>query len=125
VLCALPIEYVIDTEQRLIATTVTGVVAASEMLAHYRTLQADPAFDPAFDAIVDFSGAAPFGASGEEVRELARNVPGATGTRRALVVDRDLHYGFGRMASSARASELEIQVFRSRAEALAWLGRAG
>lgn len=119
----MPIEYTIDAERRLILTNVTGVVAPADMLEHYRTLAADPAFDPEFDALVDFSGAAPFEAKGEEIRDIARAVPNARGTRRALVVDRDLHYGFGRMASAARAHDLEIQVFRSRAEALTWLGR--
>jgi hypothetical protein len=119
----LPVEYSIDAVRRLVSTTVTGVVSVADMHAYYQALAVDPAFDPAFDSIIDFTEAAAFAASGAEVRELARSVPSTAGARRALVVNTELHYGFGRMASLTRTADLEIRVFRSRAEALQWLGK--
>ncbi len=102
---------------------VTGEVSVADMSEHFRTLVADPAFRLDFAALADFSGASAFAATGEQVRKLALELPAAAGKRLAMVVSTDLHYGFGRMVALMRdGPDIGVQVFRSRKEALAWLG---
>ncbi len=68
-----------------------------------------------------------FEPSREEVQELARgwgaiflDVP----VRIALLVDKDLHYGLGRMASVyAEQHELPFDVFRHSLDAMQWLSK--
>ena len=68
-----------------------------------------------------------FEPSREEVQELARgwgaifrDVP----VRIALLVDRDIHYGLGRMASVyAEQHDLPFDVFRHSLDALQWLSQ--
>ncbi len=86
----------------------------------------------------EFSGSAPlqilivdhgseFEPSREEVQELTkrwgaifRDVP----VRIALLVDKDIHYGLGRMASVyAEQHDLPFDVFRHSLDALQWLSK--
>ncbi len=68
-----------------------------------------------------------FEPSGEEVQELARgwgaifrDVP----VRIALLVEKDLHYGLGRMTSAyAEQHDLPFDVFRHSLDALQWLSQ--
>jgi hypothetical protein len=70
-----------------------------------------------------------FEPSREEVQELVggwgaifSDVP----VRIALLVDKDIHYGLGRMASVyAEQHELPFDVFRHSLDALQWLSKAG
>jgi len=117
-----PITYRIDSQQSLILTEATGALSVAEMRAHYQRVAEDPDFRLEYASLIDFSRADSLRASGEEVRGLARLIPSVRGARRAIVVNSDLHYGLGRMVSLTRSPELEIEVFRTRTEAFAWLG---
>jgi hypothetical protein len=122
----MPLSYRIDPEQRLLTMTVTGTVTAAEMRAHLLRVAADPDYRPDLRSLTDFTDASPIAASGDEARELARILPTAPGARRAVVSASDLHYGLGRMVSQAHETPgIEIRVFRTRAEALEWLGLVG
>ena len=121
----MPVTYAIDAGRRLVLTYVTGTVAVGEMFAYQDRLRGDPAFSPDFTNLMDFSGTTPFTATAEEIRELAMRSPYGPGARRAMVVDTNLHFGFARMVQVfAESRGVTIEVFRDRAEALAWLGVA-
>ena len=118
----MPVTYEIDTGHRLVLTYVTGTVTVGEMFTYQDTLRGDPAFAPDYANLMDFSGATPFGATGDEIRELSMRSPYGPGARRAMVVDTNLHFGFARMVQVfAESRGVTIEVFRERAEALAWL----
>jgi len=63
----------------------------------------------------------------EEVQELARGwgvIFRDTPTRIALLVDKDIHYGLGKMASVyAGQHDLPFDVFRHSLDALQWLAK--
>src|SRR4051794_15124120 len=80
---SVPISYEIDAEARMIFTSVTGEVSVEEMLAHLRALAKDPRYQPDFRGLSDYTGAAPFKATGEDVWRLAEALPVAAGARRA------------------------------------------
>jgi hypothetical protein len=117
-----PIEYTIDVEKRLVESTITGEVSVDEALSFWRQLPKDPRYQPDFRSLSDYTRAAPFKATGEDIWRLAEALPIAPGARRAILVASDLHYGFGRIVESVRgAPGIAIAVFRDRAEAIAWL----
>lgn len=61
----------------------------------------------------------------EDVREFAQNIKllfTDIFTRIALVVQKDIHFGLGRMAETfSQAGEHQFSVFRNESEARAWL----
>lgn len=118
-----PVVYTIDSERGIVFTTVTGKVSVGEMLEHFKQLAADPAYHPHFDGLSDQAAAEMFEASGEDLRRLALALPLVAPARRAIIVNSDLHFAFGRMVEMNRSTAgVETRVFRTREDAAAWLG---
>lgn len=91
--------------------------------ALFRAVLADPAFRPGLDLLVEVPvGRNP---SAEAIRERAKllaELSPRLGRRLALVVERDVDFGLGRMFGSfVDEAGLDVRVFRDAAEAEAWL----
>jgi hypothetical protein len=117
--------YVIESQLRLVLTTLLGVVTAAEAFAHQESLASDPEFRPEFNQLIDSTGAEKLDLSSVELRKLATRNFFSQGSRRALLVRGTLLYGVGRMLVTFRelaGAKEEMQIFQDRNEALAWLG---
>lgn len=118
----MPVSFQIDKARRLVTSTASGFLTATDVLAHQRKLLGDPNFDPTCSQIVDCTGVTGIDLSAEDVRTVAATTIFSAHSRRAVVVNTDEQYGFARMFKMLREAEGEygIQVFRDRVEALRW-----
>jgi hypothetical protein len=118
----MPVSFHIDKARRLVTSTASGFLTATDILAHQRKLLGDPNFDPTCSQLVDCTGVTGIDLNAEDVRTVAATTIFSTHSRRAVVVNSDEQFGFARMFKMLREAEGEygIQVFRDRAEALRW-----
>jgi hypothetical protein len=112
--------YIIDKARGLVIVTATGFVTADDLRDLQVRGKADPDFDPRHPILVDLTAAHLQGWSSIEIRRVAG---GGVNTRRALLVAGDLAFGIARMlqAETALLGQENVQVFRDRDVALAWL----
>lgn len=121
----MPATYRVDTEQRLVVLTLTGVVTGAELDGVRAQIRQDPAFDPSFPVLVDASELNPAALTSATVRARAANLP-AQPMRIALVAPADAVFGIGRMYQMmTEGSGNVIEVFRGTDEAVAWLTSGG
>lgn len=126
----MPLEHRIDHRLRLVMTRAIGTLTDDEIFAYQREVWSRP--DVAgYDELVDMSAvdhvALP---SIDRVAQLASFSaamdPRAPVSRFAIVASRDFEFGLGRLYEARREMDSRgtkrVSVFRSRAEALAWLG---
>ena len=119
----MPVVYKIDTVHRIVFTRGFGVVADEELLLHNIDLMADPAFDPTFDQLLDFTEVTGADIQSETIRRIARKRIFDLSSRRAIVVNTNLKFGFARMFQNLRLPEDEnIKIFWNLSEARNWLG---
>jgi hypothetical protein len=119
------VTYQIDANERLIRTQCTGQVTLAEVVAHFRELAADPACPSFLDVLLDLRTIDSLPNSGQlqavtgEVRKVQSKVRfGAC----AIAVEREAAFGVFRMFEvMAQDYFTAIRVFRSAAEAEAWL----
>lgn len=120
------IEYRILPQLSLVVVKARGVTDLSEILAMSEHLRSDPLFSSEYDALMDDSELMD-PPTGDELRRLAepRVQPGRADVKLAVIAPADLTYGISRMHQMmAEAREPhEVQVFRDRRSALAWLER--
>ncbi len=119
----MPAFYKIDKGRRLVLSSATGVLTAEDMWTHQKQLASDKDFDSGFSQLLDFTGVTEIGFKVDDVRSLAERNVFSPRSRRAFIVNRDVLYGLARMYELLREGrgDDEIQVFRDRDEALAWL----
>lgn len=126
----MPLEYRIDHRLRLVLTRAVGVLTDEQVFGYQHEVWSRP--DVAgYDELVDMSAvehvAVP---SIDRVVQLAALSAGmdpmAPVTRFAIVAPRDFEFGLGRLYGARRELDgrgtKRVGVFRSRAEALEWLG---
>lgn len=127
----MPIDYHIDHEQRLVTATAHGILTDPEFFGYQREVWSRP--DVAgYDELVDMSAVTKIDLpSADRVRELAlfsaAMDPKGPSSKFAIVAPQDLAFGLGRMYDAYRSSNRpggkEVGVFRSREQAMAFLGR--
>ena len=126
----MPLEHRIDHRLRLVLTRAIGTLTDEEIFGYQREVWSRP--DVAgYDELVDMSAVEHVAVSSiERVAELA-SFSAAMDTRPsvsrfAIVAPRDFEFGLGRLYGARREMDSRgtkrVGVFRSRAEALAWLG---
>ncbi len=128
----MPAHHTIDDGKHLITTTWSGEATDQEcidaLIRYHRDIKSLPAYH-AYDELLDFSAADVFHLSADGILRLAQigaqaDVPGVK-TRLAIVVDKAVAYGLGRMYETYRSlltrTDKEVRVFRQQADALAWL----
>jgi len=118
----MPASSQIDKARRLVVSTASGFLTATDILAHQKKLLADPNFDPACSQIVDCCGVTGIDLSPDDVRAVTATAIFSAHSRRAVVVATDEQFGFARMFKMMREAQGEygIRVFRDRSEALLW-----
>ncbi len=128
----MPIQHRIDHERRIVFATGHGEMTDEDLFRYQREVWSDPAL-AGYDEVVDMSDVTSIPvASGRRAPELAEfaarmDAPG-TSARLAIVAPSDFVYGMARMYATYRGMQSggtkQVEVFRSMAEAMAWLGRA-
>ena len=117
------LSYTIDEERRLVTSTAWDTLTADQVLEHQRQLQNDPAFDPDFSQLADFTLVVYLKMDAKTVMELSDVVVFSAKSRRAFIADNPFHYGMARMFAAFHklSGEDQIRVFTTRDEALQWL----
>jgi len=113
----------IDTQRRLVFTTVQGDIDLAAALDHTDRLRAHPDFDPAMNQLFDMRAVGQISLTADDLRTIAAaNVLGP-GVRRAVVAPTDLSFGVARQLEFfLTPAGHEVQVFRDIDEARQWLG---
>ena len=120
---AVPTTYRLDLANRVVYSRAWGVVWDGEFEAHSRALKADARFAPDFRQLQDLVDVTEPRVTPAGLRRVAGLNPFGQHARRAVLVASDIAFGFARMHEMLRVdAEDELQVFRDRAAALAWLG---
>ena len=126
----MPLEHRIDHRLRLVVTRAVGTLTDDEVFSYQHDVWSRPEV-AGYDELIDMSAvehvAVP---SPERIVRLASVSAGmdvrAPATRLAIIAPRDFEFGLGRMYGAHRdmdgRSTKQMGVFRTRAEALAWLG---
>jgi hypothetical protein len=126
----MPIEYRIDHERRLVLARGRGILGGDDIFAYQREVwsRADVA---GYNELMDMSDVEQVvSPTPGRIRDLATlsasmDAP-ASESKFAIVAPKDLEFGLGRMYEAYRAlnerSKKQVGVFRSLAEALAYLG---
>jgi hypothetical protein len=126
----MPIDYRIDDARRLVLVHGHGTVTDEEVFAYQREVWSRPDVE-GFDELVDMTGVEHIALpSADRVQDLARLSAGmdtcSRASRLAVVAPTDVAFGLGRMYQTHREldprSTKEVGVFRTRPEALAFLG---
>jgi hypothetical protein len=124
----MPCRYVIDTERRLVVTTAWDRINFTDAKAHQDQLYADPAFHRDFNQLIDATAVTHIDASAEEIRIIAARSIFSQASRRAIVADKPLIFGVGRMLQAhfnMTVGKEQVNVFYDREAALKWLGEKG
>ena len=129
----MPIEYRIDHERRLVIATGHGVLTLEDILGYQEDVWSRPELS-GYNELIDMSRVEQIASpSIGGVRDLAKfsarmDTPSLS-SRFAIVAPTDLAFGLGRMYEAYRSldgrSTKQVGVFRSLAEALAFLGVSG
>ena len=122
----MPISYRIDPDARLVRTVANGVLTDAELRVHKDQLAADPAFETGMHQLSDVRVIERLDVSADGVRSLvahdARHAERFAGHRMAIVASEDVVFGMARMYQTM--SSVEVGVFRTVDEALAFLAKA-
>jgi len=123
----MPIAYRIDPERQLVLTHAWGVLTDADVLAHKGKLLRDAAFDPRMPELSDIRTIERLDVTAAGVRAMVAHdsvhAPRSPGRRLALVVPMDEAYGMARMYElMSQREDSRVGVFRTFAEAEAWLG---
>ena len=118
----MPIDFVVDTEHRVVFTVASGEFSVGDAISHMDRLRADPRFSPVFNQIADFDDVDSMLLSGLDVRTFAQQTVFSATSRRALIIATPLGYGLGRMFTTLRelAGEPHLAIVRTLAEAAEW-----
>ena len=118
----MPVSYAIDPVQKLVTTTLWGVVTDDEVLDHNRRLRTDPAFDPGYRQLAHMTAITESRVTTNLINETSADQFFNPGTRRAFVATSDSIFGMARKyALQAEAIGQTIQVFRDLRKAEEWL----
>jgi hypothetical protein len=119
----MPTFYKIDKAHRIVMSTASGIFDLAAALAHQEKLTQDADFDPGYSQLFDFRQVSKVALGPEDVRKIAERSVFWPCSRRAILVNNDLEFGFARIFEMLRdnAGEKGIKVFRNIDEALEWI----
>ena len=126
----MPITYQIDHDQRLVIATPHGVLTDSDVFGYQQEVwsRADV---KGYDELIDMTGVSQIEFVSTKriafLADLSASMdPPALTSKLAIIAITDLHFDLGRMyetyRETTRQSTKAVRVFRSRNEALEWLG---
>ena len=118
----MPVTYHIDVVRRLVLSHATGRLTDADLQQHQQQLQQEPAFDPTFCQLLDWTGVTTLGLTAEGLRHRVAGSIFQPGTPRAIAVSHPVLYGFARMIQSLQSFQGgNMRVFRELTAAQAWL----
>ncbi len=122
----MPFKSKIDVQANLITHFADGPLVLEELLSTFDSVHSDPLFRPAMNVLWDFTSASITGGSTDEIQALAaaigRRLDHGGFYKVAIAAPQDLAFGLARMYEAyAGQLPIELNVFRSRGEALDWL----
>ena len=118
----MPAQYEIDIQNRMVRTTLSGLITHREVADHSARLHCDPDFDPGFSELVAFQGKADIQLGLPELRDLLRLDPFMSTSRRAFVIgSRTEVLGFLRTYQNLKRDSPYVRVFQTADEAMVWL----
>jgi hypothetical protein len=128
----MPIEYRIDHSRRLVLARGYGTLSDEDVFGYQRDAWGRPEV-AGYDELVDMTGVQKIALpSGQRVLDLAQvsaAMDGAGSTKFAIIAPDDFAFGLGRMYQTYRSLEpgstREVRVFRTRRDALGFLGVKG
>jgi hypothetical protein len=119
----MPATYWIDVPKRLVLSRGWGVFTEQDLLGHFNTLAADPAFQPTFSQLADLRHVDRAEVSKPFIRRHALEHLFSSSARRAIVVSSADHYELARIyAEFAQYASQNVHVFRDIHDAEEWLG---
>ena len=118
----MPVRYVISKERQLVITAGEGRVTFSETKVRQDQLVGEPAFDPSFDQLCDYTTASETDIFAGELMVLADRDVFSPTSKRAVVATKPAFVGLGRVFEAYHGQRERVQVFHDRDEALKWLG---
>jgi len=122
----MPARHVVHVDERLVYTTVSGVVTFDEVLQQLASLRADPNFSPDFDEIVDMSGASDVRLGYDEFKRMDLLDPFSETSKQAIVIPTNpAVYGVTRMYHLIQNEDPTIKIFRTEQEAREWVKNPG
>jgi len=122
----MPADYVIDSARGTVFSRAWGRLTTDDLLAAQDALRSDPAFDPGFRQLYDFTGVTDIDVTRAAFPRLRARAPFDHTARQAFVVGSQAAYGMVRMYELLHdLTENQFRVFRDTDEAREWLGIGG
>lgn len=115
--------YTLHVDEGYIESEFEGAVTLVEIGLHIQQVWADPAWNPAFSGIMDFSRAS-VELSDDEIKSLMKSMvrdPRCSFAKWAIVVSTADDFKVFRKADGAMEQPSTLRIFFSRAEAIRWL----
>ena len=118
----MPAEYKINKFLGVVCSSAHGTLIENEAYSHQDKLRNDPAFDPSFSQLADFTKVTQVDLSTNAIHHLAERNPFGIGSKRAFVTPKDMMYGLARMFQILTDNHLdELMIFRDIQEARKYL----
>ncbi|HEV2396865.1 MAG TPA: hypothetical protein VGS27_07990 [Candidatus Sulfotelmatobacter sp.] len=118
----MPVEYIVDIENRIVRTTFSGTITSRELREMLSRLAIDPSFSSEFSELAVFDQNCSLQLSFLDFKASACIDPFTLKSKRALVVGQSrAHYGVARMFQTARNDSARIRIFEDLNTALSWL----
>jgi hypothetical protein len=123
-LITVPTKLMIDPQAGMVYSTLSGDVAAPDLMRHIASIRAHPDFDSSFNELVDATQLHSINLTSEDVRAFAmQDSPFLPSSKRVLVASEDLIFGLARMFQVFGGdSRPNFDVVRTLAEARKRLG---
>ncbi len=121
----MPIISLIDTSRGVVFSTFQGVVTSEDIFAQVEEFNANPAFQPSFNHLIDTRGTTRFDVSFVGMRAVSSHSVFNEKSRRAVVTGSTEMRGAARVYQILREEQGkpdQIKVFHDMAEARRWLG---
>ncbi|TDJ26173.1 MAG: hypothetical protein E2O59_10255 [Gammaproteobacteria bacterium] len=118
----MPLHYKIDTSLKVILSTATGSLKATDVDEHRKLLGEDQHFSPGFAHLIDLRLVTDLQISPRSAQSLSAKPIFGPVSKRAFVVNSDLLFGMSRIFRGWHDSALHMEIFRSMDDAIKWLG---
>ena len=118
----MPFEYKINLSEKLISLKAFGCFNDKDLEQIYVSIKKDPDYLPGLSFIGDFSSIEKVGVTAGAVHDCASATPIAQGAKRALIVKKEIAYGYARMYQILiETGADQLKIFDEVEAALAWL----
>ncbi len=122
----MPIDYIIDKKRQVIFARGWGTLTDQELLDYQQRLRVDPEYSLTHAEVLDLTQVEQAEVTSEGVQTLADDSEWIVGAKVAVIAPANVPLGMSRMYEMVLKDEgLDYRVFRTKIEALNWLGLEG